>query len=175
MVELTDCQQRELREDTDSVEAWCLTLIACFKELNVMSGLTKLRNEKYMVQDARNQRELAEYVQAIARYAKKANITDVYTKLAFTYMGIASKLCVFVEKLRSNTIIAIFIELLDLTKKAWFDLHSFVLSLLAGQSRRQPMTTQLVTMLFQQQIQPYRQQPGAFKSVQQMQLFTNFR
>lgn len=43
-----------------------------------MSGLTKLRNEKYMVQDARNQRELAEYVQAIARYAKK-QISQTFT------------------------------------------------------------------------------------------------
>lgn len=139
-----------------------------------MSGLTKLKNEKYTVQDTCNQRELAEYVQAIARYAKEANITDVYTKLAFAYMGIASKLCVFVKKLKSNTTIATFIKLLDLTKKAWFDLRSSLLSLLAGQSRWQPMTTQLVTMLFQQQIQPYQQQPDAFKPVQQMQLFTNF-
>lgn len=158
MVELTDRQRRELRGDTDSVDAWCFALIDRFKELTYGMALSKLIDEKYTVLDARNRREPAEYVQAIARYAKRVDMETVYDQLKFAYKGITTDLLVCVEAPENDTTIAKFIEALDLKKKAWFDLHSSG----SSSSASQPIT------------QSNQHQPAAFPT-QQMQPFTNPR
>lgn len=107
----------------------------------------KLTTEKYTIRDARNQREPAEYVQAIVRHAKGADIESIYNQLVFAHEGIAAELRVFLEPPTRMTTVADFITALELKKKAWFNLHS---SFAPSQLR-------------QQYNQPSAQRPSGFR------------
>ena len=86
--------------------------------------LSKLTNEKYTLKDAQNQREPTEYVQTMIRYAKGANINQVYNQLIFAHKQIVLELRFMVDLPTKATLVAQYIQALDIKKLLWFALHS---------------------------------------------------
>lgn len=120
--ELRDLERIGLRADTNGVEAWCRTLKSRFK-VRTNVALESLTSERYTLNDARNQREPAAYIQAVLRHAKNANIDSVENQLSFAYRGIAVELRAMVDAPTQRTTVADFIDRLDLKKDVWFDIH----------------------------------------------------
>ena len=121
--ELSNLERIGLRNDTKGVDEWCKTLLARFKESPGVA-LSNLTSEKYTVADARARREPADYVQAIVRHAKSADIEGILNQLTFAHHGIAAELRVFVDPPSSTTTVAGFIQAIELKKDAWFELNS---------------------------------------------------
>ena len=127
--ELSNLERTGLRNDPRGVEEWCNALLARFKELPGVA-LSHLTSEKYTLADARARREPADYVQAIIRHAKSANIDAVVNQLTFAHQGIAAELRVFIDPPSPTTTVASFILSLEMRKDAWFELntkHSFAI------------------------------------------------
>ena len=121
--ELSNLERRGLRAEGSGVDEWCRALSARFKELPGVA-LSNLTAERYTLADARARREPASYVQAVVRHAKSADIDGVQNQLTFAYQGIVPELRVFVDPPNAATTIASFIQMLDMKKVAWFELHT---------------------------------------------------
>ena len=117
---LSNIERIGLRADENGVEEWCSTLMRRWKE-NTNVALGKLTSEKYTLSDARNRREPAEYVHAVIRHAKNADIDSVRNQLTFAHQGIASQLRVFVDAPGVDTTITAFIQALEMKKDAFFE------------------------------------------------------
>ena len=121
--ELSNLERTGLRNDPRGVEEWCNALLVRFKELPGVA-LSHLTSEKYTATDARAKREPADYVQAIIRHAKSANIETVLNQLTFAHQGLSPELRVFIDPPTATTTVASFIQALEMKKDAWFDLNS---------------------------------------------------
>ena len=68
--------------------------MALVKHFKKQLGVTlmKLTSEKYTVKNTWNKQKLAEYIQTMAQYIKKANIDIIYNQLILVYKYIALKL-----------------------------------------------------------------------------------
>lgn len=81
---------------SNQINFWCTLLVKWFKE---QSGvvLVKLMSKKYSLKDAQNQQQLAKYVEAIVRHAKRTDIKAVYNQLTFAYKSIAMEFWIYVN------------------------------------------------------------------------------
>ena len=159
--ELSNLERTGLRNDPNGVEEWCKALLVRFRETPGVA-LSHLTTEKYTLADARARREPADYVQAIVRHAKSANIEPILNQLTFAHQGIAAELRVFVDPPSPSTTIAGFIQALELKKDAWFELNS---KQQGSHQRQQPQQQQRQPFRsFSQpnQGQQYRQQPQQY-------------
>ena len=120
LIILLNIERIGLRADENGVEEWYSTLMRRWKE-NTNVALGKLTNEKYTLSDARNRREPAEYVHAVIRHAKNADIDSVRNQLTFAHQGITSQLRVFVDAPGVDTTITAFIQALEIKKDAFFE------------------------------------------------------
>ena len=121
--ELSNLERLGLRaEGGNGVDEWCEALVKRFRE-NTNVALGNLNTEKYTLQDARVRREPADYVQAIIRHIKSAEIDGVKNQLLFTYYRITSELRVFVTPPKDDTTVSSFIQALEEKKDAWFEMH----------------------------------------------------
>ena len=157
--ELSNLERTGLRNDPRGVEEWCSALLRRFKELPGVA-LSHLTSEKYTMADARAKREPADYVQAIMRHAKAADIDSLLNQLTFAHQGIAAELRVFIDPPSSSTTVASFIQSLEMRKDAWFELNSrHVGQRLPGQSNQRQAFRSLSQQPNQNQGQQfYRQQ-----------------
>ena len=72
--------------------------------------------KKYILINARNQRESFEYVQIIVHYIKFININNVENQLIFVYQGIIVELRVFINPFFIIMLISLFIQIFKLKK-----------------------------------------------------------
>lgn len=103
-------------------------------------ALARLTNKKYTVKNARNQQELAEYIQAVVRHTKDTNIDAVYNQLTFAYENIAAEFQVFVNSPIVYSTIFLFIHSLEVKKAVQFALHATFFD--NNQSRQQHLQPQ---------------------------------
>ena len=122
MHELSSELKLEMRHD-NSVKMWCDELIKCFK-MNFSAALDKLYAVKYIIDDAWNQCELIDHVQAIIQYEKSALLNEE-NQLIFIWKKLDSQLCWDVKISKNNIIVAEFIQILNDIKQIWFDFYHF--------------------------------------------------
>src|SRR4051794_26619020 len=84
-------------DDGLGINLWVDALIKRFHPHRSVA-LAALTFEKYTVQDARNRRETADYLQAILRHAKGAGIESEYNQLTFAWNGLDPELRVFIQQ-----------------------------------------------------------------------------
>ncbi len=117
---LSNLERIGLRAGENGVDEWCSALVSRWKEPTGVA-LEKLTSEKYTLQDARNRREPAQYVHAVIRHAKGANIDSVANQLTFVRQGIAPELRVFIDPPTPTTTVSEYVKVLEAKKDAWFE------------------------------------------------------
>lgn len=134
--ELSNLERRGLRAEGNGIEDWCQTLSKRFKEPTGVA-LAHLTTEKYTMNDARNRREPAAYVQSIIRHAKAAEIESTQNQLTFAYQGIVAELRAFIDPPQADSTVGSFIQILELKKDTWFEMSSRQRSQMPFQANQQ--------------------------------------
>ena len=106
MHELSQGLKLGMRHDT-GVQIWCDELTKRFKT-DPSKALDKLYAAKYTMDDARNQREPIDHVQAVIRYGKSAALNEE-NQLIFAWKGLDPQLQRDIRIPRSDTTVAEFI------------------------------------------------------------------
>lgn len=118
VAELNNLKCRALHDDCgNKTELWMDTLMKKFKKQPEVA-FSKLTNEKYTIKNAQSHWELAMYVQAIVYHAKGASINQVYNQLIFAHEHIEPKFRFMVDLLTKATLVAQYIQTLEIKKLA---------------------------------------------------------
>lgn len=115
-------ERAALRSMGNGVDTWCHALVQSFKETQSVA-LSKLTSEKFTLSDVRNHGQPSQYVQAIIRHAKGANMDGVYNQLTFAYNGLDPELRQDIQPPTESTTILTFTQMLEAKKEVWQEIY----------------------------------------------------
>ncbi len=118
--ELDDQERKGLHRDL-CVDSWITKLSRRFKvPTSIAWGFPT--SKSYSLNNARQRRPLAQYVQAISWHGIGYNIVDADNQLSFVYRGLAPELRLFISPPTNTTKVSNFIQALEEKQGTWYDM-----------------------------------------------------
>ena len=119
--ELSDFHRNALRSMEDGIDQFCDLLLQRFKGTQTRA-IEHLTQEKYTYEDARNNRDIAGYVQTIIRHAKDVDFTSEYNQLNFVWTNLDPRLRFNLPQPMKTSTILEYITILQERQESWFDM-----------------------------------------------------
>lgn len=119
--ELSDATRSRLDRTKDGVEEWCDLLEGRFRDPPSQS-LARLREARYTVQDARNHRDPAAYVQDMVTAARNSRVARTENEIVImAYDQIDTSLRLHLPEITDSTTLEEFLRVLNRKKVLWFE------------------------------------------------------
>jgi hypothetical protein len=118
--ELSD-DARQILTYEEEVEHWTKKLITRFKKLASIATVSLLR-ERYIMKNARRNRESRKYAQKIIRSTKSVELDSIFNQLNIIYNEVEMKLRRDLRRLDNTTIIDFFLQKMNECKNIWWSL-----------------------------------------------------
>ena len=106
-----------------SLVIWYQTLIKSFKK-RAAQTLQSLQKKRYIMSDARQQRNSRMYAQNIFRHVRVVELESIFNQLILTWSNLDYEFRRDISESKSNTIIRIFLDQLKEKFDIWFDMTS---------------------------------------------------
>ena len=104
-----------------SLVIWYQILIKSFKKRTAQT-LQSLQKKRYIMSDAKQQRNFRMYVQNIFRHVKVVELESIFNQLILTWSNFDYEFRRDISKSKSNTTIRIFLDQLKEKFDIWFDM-----------------------------------------------------